>query len=187
MRMWALLAILLAGCAQSPSVEDTFEVHAIEPELGWTRQVIAEGDVVWHESGSATPSVSQVAQVTAHPCIYDEGEEIYFTNQLLTHVQIPNGTTSVAVTLDWDDTSYLRDALRVGYRAPSQELYRESAPFARGEALELPVSPADWAEPGAIWGGGMDVWACLDTDTGDGLFPPSLFHGEIRYRIEAFA
>ncbi len=189
MRLIPVLLVLLAGCSQpSPAVAPEMEpILDADEAVDWTRQTILEGAVQWHDTGSPLDAYAQVAQAVAHPCVWDGGNEVYFTNQPLGMARVPNGTKHLAIQLDWDATSYLRDALRVAHRAPSADRFTETAPFGAGEEMLIRVWPADYEDPATSWGDGVSLWACLDTDTGDGLVPPSIFRGELRFKVEAVA
>ncbi len=166
-----LILMAIAGCA-SPPAEPVQEAPV--PWGGALEHVVLEGSVQWNDPREdPTLAYELVTQAVVHPCARDDG--VYFNNVELGTGHVRNGTDQLAVVLDWDAASYTRDHLRVAYRMPGDESYRESTPVASGEALQIdePIM------------GTWSFWACPDVETGDSGTPP-MFSGELRFEAIAY-
>lgn len=204
MRVWLILAVLLAGCANGPEDWDESAVaddaspieDALAPTPGlrfssdWgnaTELLLAEGTVNWHGDPSGVSGIyDRASQPIAHPCSYNGGT--YFNNVALGMTDgLRNETARIEVVLSWGADAITNvDQLRVGYRGLS-DTYRDSAPAGNGEPIVIATGPEDWGEPDDGSGSfGRPTWsfvACMPSDSGDDV---TYFDGDLGFEIRAF-
>ncbi len=196
MMVFLLASLVLSGCIKDSEPTEAEDQEPVDDpmEVYWgnaTALPLLAGTFTWHDTeNDPLEYYDLLAQPLAHPCIYDEGRQIYFTNLHLNAAveRIDNpvlpGTSVLEVTLDWPSSAYGGDELLIGYRSPNAELYQESAYIQRGQTGTILVPPEAWEQPGhsSAW----DLWVCLRR-TSDAQFtqqvPPKIFLGDVDVTI----
>lgn len=194
---WILLPLTLlatlAGCMGGAVDSDQKHVEQAPPQEA--RMPYLGGSYAWHFDPAAPMldrvvlgSMGAAIQAAAHPCLFDE--QPYFTNLHLTPDGPPgpvvNGTTDLAVLLDWEDDDYRGQELWLAFRPNGTRQYNVVGPVPRGEERFVPVEPAWWGtgrHPTITW----DLWLCLareGTNPTEPGYEPRLYVGSVDVAID---